>query len=272
MTRPQIKILGSGTSTGIPIVGCKCDVCTSSDERDQRLRTSILIESPRGKKILIDTTPDLRAQLLRERIDQIDLVIVTHEHADHIHGIDDLRPLSYFHGKDIPLFAPPKLAEQLQQRFPYIFRPHPQIIGGGIPQINLGVITEFMTPIHLEGEIFTFFMLPHGRTQTMGLLYQCGHHTFAYVIDCHEIPIEVLALLQKSNLNYLIIDCVTPHHHDTHLSKKVCFSYIEEIAPQAAGLIHMGHHLKHLPLEAECHQRFGPKVGPVYDGQVIMID
>ena len=272
MTRPLVKILGSGTSTGIHIIGCQCDVCNSIDKRDQRLRTSILIETPQGKNILIDTTPDLRTQLLRESINRIDFVIVTHEHADHLHGIDDLRPLSYFHGKDIPLYAPPKLAEQIHLRFPYIFRPQPQVIGGGIPKIKLGVITEFMKPIHLEQDMFTFFMLPHGLTQTLGFLYQCGNTTLAYIIDCHEIPSNVLKLLQQNRPNYLIIDCVTPNPHDTHLSKELCFSYIDEIKPINAGLIHMGHHLKHQTLETECHKRFGPNIGPVYDGQIILLN
>ncbi len=265
----KIKILGSGTSTGIPIIGCSCPVCQSTDERDKRLRTSLLIDGE--KKILIDTTPDLRAQLLAHQINHIDFVILTHEHADHLHGIDDLRPLGFHKSEGIDLYAHERLKETLHQRFPYIFNPTQDPIGGGIPNINLKTLSIFDSQVSLGGKDFTFFELPHGRTLTLGFLYQDQGQKFAYLIDCHKIPDKVINFLKSQNLDLLIIDCVTIAAHRTHLSQDQAFEYIERIAPKNAGLIHMGHHLGHQQLLEDCHQRFGQHVYPLYDNQIITL-
>lgn len=263
----KIKILGSGTSTGIPIIGCKCAVCTSTDPRDQRLRTSILIDG--DKKILIDTTPDLKTQLLTHQVDDLDFVVLTHEHADHLHGIDDLRPLGFHRGEGIPFYAHERLEETLHTRFPYIFNPTNDPIGGGIPNIALKTLSLFNSPITLGHKKFTFFELPHGRTVTLGFIYEDQGKKLGYIIDCHKIPPQTLEALRDSKLDILIMDCVTLAPHKTHLSRDLAFEYIEKIAPKRAGLIHMGHHLSHSDLETECRERFDFEVAPLYDNQII---
>jgi phosphoribosyl 1,2-cyclic phosphate phosphodiesterase len=117
----KITILGSGTSTGVPILGCKCKVCQSNEWRNKRLRTSAVIETTQGKRILIDASPDLRTQLLREKIDSLDAVIITHDHADHTHGMDDLRPFGFQKKMPIPVFTDHKTTSDLKKKFPYIF-------------------------------------------------------------------------------------------------------------------------------------------------------
>lgn len=266
----QIKILGSGTSTGIPIIGCTCVVCQSTNPKDKRLRTSILIEGE--KNILIDTTPDLRTQLLSSEISHVDFVILTHEHADHLHGIDDLRPLGFHHGKGVPFYAHHRLKDILYQRFPYIFNPTDDPIGGGIPNISLRTIDSFETPMTLHGENLTFFELPHGRTVTLGVYYQAMGRKFAYLIDCHKIPSKTLTFLAAQKIDLLIIDCVTLPSHRTHLNRDLAFKYIEEIAPKRAGLIHMGHHLGHEELERDCLERFDFPVAPLFDGETLTLN
>ena len=260
----KMTILGSGTSTGIPLVGCRCHVCLSDNPKNKRLRTSIYLETACGKRILIDTTPDLRTQLLNHNIDQVDAVIITHEHADHLHGIDDLRPLC-FKGpsKRIPIYLEDSIAETVANRFPYIFKSKRPVIGGGIPLLNLHPVKEGKQ--NILGEEFFFFMLPHGIGKTMGFI----HGKFAYLIDCHVIPDKVIEKLEGLGLDFILIDCVRRQVHQTHLNVEKAFHYIKRIAPKRAGLIHMAHQLDHELLQKEAEDYFDFPVFPVYDGQQI---
>jgi phosphoribosyl 1,2-cyclic phosphate phosphodiesterase len=265
LNKNTITALGTGTSTGIPMPGCSCIACTSLDHRDQRLRTSIFIETKNGKKILVDTSPDLRTQLLANKISAIDFVIITHDHADHLHGIDDLRPICFGPPpKEIPVFtnAPTKLS--MENRFPYIFKPSPlPNIGGGIPRLKLEAV-ELEKEVIIEGETFFFFNYPHGYGQTMGFI----HDSFAYIVDCSELPLEIITKLHEKKLDLLIIDCLQQKAHSTHLSVSKCFDYIKLINPKKAGLIHMSHHdFTHRSLATLAHDEFGPSVTPLYDQQ-----
>lgn len=269
----QITILGSGTSTGIPMLGCHCVVCQSKNPKDKRYRTSFLIQTSKGKQILIDTSPDMRSQLLEARIDHIDTAIITHEHADHLHGIDDLRPFCFTPTKrTIPIHSSRACGKIMKERYPYIFQwekfynEKKPIIGGGIPRLELDLIDVTKKSIikkRVEGEDFYFFLLPHGYGQAMGFL----HRNFAYVVDCHSIPKAVLQFLKKKKVDLLIIDCVQEEKHESHLNIEACFSYIEAIAPKRAGLIHMNHFLAHDELALICKRHFKIPVGPLYDGQ-----
>lgn len=256
--------LGTGTSTGIPMIGCTCSVCTSLDHRDQRMRTSIFIETKKGKKILIDTTPDLRSQLLINKISQIDFVIITHDHADHLHGIDDLRPLTFGPPvREIPLYCNPKTKVNLEKRFDYIFKkrnPNKAPMGGGIPRLQLNEV-ELGKNIQIEGEEFIFFNYPHGEGETMGFL----HEGLAYIIDCNEIPEDLINLLNSKKTKLLIIDCLKRGNHNTHLTVDRSFDYIKKIKPERAGLTHVSHDLSHLELSRLAEKEFGKKVFPLYD-------
>jgi phosphoribosyl 1,2-cyclic phosphate phosphodiesterase len=261
----SVTALGTGTSTGIPMIGCKCKVCTSLDHRDQRLRTSIFIETASGKKILVDTTPDLRTQFLTNKISDVDFVIMTHDHADHLHGIDDLRPLTFGPPiREINLYCNKNTCESIEKRFEYIFMKrdpikHP-IIGGGIPRLKLNEV-ELLKEITIEGEEFFFFNYPHGLGETMGFI----HQGLAYIVDCMEIPDELLAILKQKKIRLLILDCLQRGPHFTHLTVERSFHYIKEINPERTGLIHVGHDLFHRELLALTNDQFGKKVFPLYD-------
>lgn len=258
-----IIALGTGTSTGIPIIGCHCLTCKSSDSRDQRLRSSILIQTKSGKNILVDTTPDLRTQLLLNKITHIDFVIMTHDHADHLHGIDDLRPLGFRRNQPIPIYTTEENKLSIEKRFEYIFgNNHHLPIGGGIPKLTLHQV-QVNSPTIIDGEEFTFFKYPHGFNDTLGFV----HQGFAYIVDCFELPKAVVDFLAQNQLKLLIIDCVQKKPHSTHLNVEKSFNYIKEIDPLEAGLIHMGHDLGHVELEKLASDSFSKRVFPLYDTQ-----
>jgi len=261
----ELIVLGSGTSTGIPIVGCKCAVCLSKNPKNKRLRTSLYLNL-QGTKILIDTTPDLRTQLLNHAIDHLDGVIITHDHADHIHGIDDLRPLSFIAKAPIPLFTDDACAASIEKRFYYIFDDTRPLIGGGKPLLKLNhlmVPKEQVVPHNIVDQKFNFFKLPHGHTHSLGFQVE----SLAYLIDCHKIPNNIVNYLHSEKLDLLIIDCCQLERHSTHLNRDLAFKYIQEIAPQRAGLIHMNHSLEHEQLLLDAKSTFSFPVTPLYDGQ-----
>jgi phosphoribosyl 1,2-cyclic phosphate phosphodiesterase len=261
--------LGTGTSTGIPMIGCHCVVCRSIDHRDKRLRTSILIETAAGKKILVDTTPDLRTQLLHNKISDIDFVIMTHDHADHLHGIDDLRPITFGPPlKEIPIYCNKVTKDSIEYRFQYIFgKRDPEknpVIGGGIPRLSLNEI-ELDKKTLIHGEEFFFFDYPHGHSTTTGFIHTSERKSMAYIVDCMEIPDPVLKILQAKKIDLLILDCLQRGTHSTHLTVDKCFEYIRQIKPLRAGLIHIGHDLSHLELARLAQEEFGKQVFPLYD-------
>jgi phosphoribosyl 1,2-cyclic phosphate phosphodiesterase len=258
----RLIILGSGTSTGVPIIGCNCAVCTSLDHRDQRLRTSIYIKTKRGKNILVDTTPDLRTQFLDNKLNQVDFVIITHEHADHLHGLDDLRPLGFGPPKkQIPIYTTANVKNLIENRFEYIFKKRVSpALGGGTPNLRIESVNIGQKQF-IEGEEFYFFTYPHGHSETMGFI----HEGLAYIVDCNEIPKELLVFLINQKLQLLIIDCLQRHDHSTHLTVKKSFDYIGKIGAKRSGLIHMSHDLLHSDLATMAAKTLDKSVFPVFD-------
>ncbi|MGE3608544.1 MAG: MBL fold metallo-hydrolase [Bacteriovoracaceae bacterium] len=262
----KVTILGSGTSTGVPILGCKCSVCQSADTRNKRLRSSILIETSSHKNILIDTSPDLRTQLLSNKISQIDAAIITHDHADHTHGMDDLRPFTFNSKKNLMIYADEHAKKSLTSKFPYIFQrekvfSEKPILGGGIPMLDLVEIAPGLSSI--EGEDFEFFELPHGHGNTLAF----RHDKMAYAIDCREIPSQVVKNFHDAKLDLLIIDCLKLTPHQTHLHLDLTLEYIKEIRPKLAVLTHMGHELEYLELMRELMTRSVKNIQPALDNQ-----
>lgn len=265
----KITILGSGTSTGVPILGCPCRVCKSQDVRNKRLRTSALIQLWSGQNILIDASPDLRTQALTNDVDHMEAVIITHDHADHTHGMDDLRPYGYLSQKAMNVFTDKQCAETLREKFPYIFQrekiyKEKEILGGGIPLLDLAIIEKNQATI--LGEDFHFYPLPHGHTTSLAV----RHGKMAYVIDCQSIPDEIVKILRDSRLELLIIDCLRFTPHQTHLHLDLTLDLIKAIGPKLAVLTHMGHELDYLELTSELLKRRVKNIIPAQDNQCFL--
>ncbi len=257
-------ILGSGTSTGIPMANGDWGKCDPQNPKNSRLRTSIFLKTKNGSHIIVDTGPDMRTQCLKNNIEKINAAIITHDHADHLHGLDDLRPFCFGPPlKSIPLYTSKTSYELLETRFPYVFNPRPNAsqIGGGIPLLELKSV-ELDKKTKVDQDDFEFFQLPHGPGQTMGII----HEKMAYIIDCHEIPKDRLEYLAKAKLEILLLDCVTNAPHKTHLWLERSLEYAHKIKAKNTYLIHMGNKLDHKELETVCKEQAPLSVTPAFDG------
>jgi phosphoribosyl 1,2-cyclic phosphate phosphodiesterase len=232
--RAILTVLGSGTSMGVPTIGCDCAVCHSSDPRDRRTRPSVML-SYGGRNVLIDTTPDFREQALREKIIQLDAVLYTHTHADHILGIDDLRPLTYLHksGK-MPLYATPHACEVLRNMFQYIFKPTYRF--GGLPQVELHPIEGV---VELFGARFEPLTVIHGETPILGFRFGSA----AYLTDHSEVPQETLEKLR--GLDILFLDALRYKPHPTHSTVEQSLKIVEAVRPKRTFFTHICHDLPH---------------------------
>lgn len=251
----KFTFLGTGTSTGVPSIGCDCATCRSTDARDKRLRVSILVEHA-GKKILVDTSIDFRQQALRAGINFLDAVLITHCHVDHVFGLDDLRPLNFRYGA-MSIFANEIAWRDLRRIFQYIFQP--THIGGGLPQLIPHTI-EHNSPFCIGKDIeVTPLEVIHGKLPVIAYRF----NDFAYATDLNFISDESIAGLQ--NLNVLVLDCVRHIPHSTHLGLNEALEYIERIKPKRAFLTHLNHDILH-----ERDSRLLPEnVEFAYDGLVV---
>src|SRR4051794_27687464 len=205
-----LTILGCGTSTGVPLLQCKCSVCQSKSPKNKRLRCSAWIQV-NGKSFLIDTSPDLRQQALRANIPRIDAVLITHPHADHVHGIDELRGFNYIQKSKIPVYGNEWSYKELKSKFTYIFNPM-QVEGGGIPQLELNLIDSQAPYVEILGEKIIPLPLSHGSKECLG--YRIG--SLAYVTDCNYIPPS--SMEKMHGLSTLILDCLQLGPHKTHFT------------------------------------------------------
>ncbi|WP_020677193.1 GPMC system MBL fold metallohydrolase [Geopsychrobacter electrodiphilus] len=253
--RLTLTILGSGTSTGIPVIGCSCAVCRSEDPRNRRTRCSALL-SFCGHNILIDTATDLRQQLLRENIGHIDAVLYTHVHADHLHGIDDLRVFTRRDMPALPLYGAASTLQQIRHNFSYIFDPVTQ--PGYIPQLKTCPVANSFT---LGGLTLIPVPLLHGAMEVFG--YRIG--PLAYLTDCNGIPKNSLKLLK--GLDVLILDGLRLKPHKTHFNVQQAVAMAQEIGAQQTWLTHLSHEIDHPLHEKELPQG----IGFAYDGQQISL-
>ncbi len=230
----RLTFLGTGTSTGVPQIGCKCNVCRSSDPRDNRMRTSALITTDSGN-ILIDCGPDFRSQVLREGSPEINALLITHSHYDHIGGLDDLRP--YCRAEEaFPIFCAPDVAERIRSIMPYCFGPHPY---PGAPQISLHEIEPFETFKPFEGAP-VFQALPITHTETLQIY---GYMTdgLGYVTDCKIMPDETAEALK--GIDTLVVNALRHTQHPSHLSLDETLQLIDIINPRKAWLTHISHQM-----------------------------
>ena len=265
LTQPQqdkihetrITILGCGPSGGVPLIGCDCPVCQSNNPKNQRSRASIMVEQG-NTRLIVDTSPDLRAQALRHKIKTIDAILYTHAHADHCHGIDDARAFNYHSGKAIPAYGDTDTLDEIGSRFSYAFG---NPVEKGVwyrPSIQRNAIKA--------GEYFdvgTLRILPilqhHGKGKSLG--YRIGN--FAYCPDVDKFEESSLQLLEK--LDVWLVDCLQYDPAPTHAHLALTLEWIKKLQPKRAILTHMTHAMDYQTLR----NQLPPQVEPAYDGMVI---
>ena len=252
-------ILGSGTSMGVPTLGCGCAVCTSTDPRNRRMRPSIAVEW-QGNRVVMDTGPDFREQALRAGIGHVDAVFYTHAHADHILGLDDLRPLSFRHRPGhIPLYADAETVDTLERVFEYTFSPESQYPTRARVKLH-SIAGHDVAEVH--GARFQRVPLQHGRTEVSG--FRFGNA--AYLTDMKTIPESSLPLLE--DLDVMILDGLRPQEHPSHANLEEALRWVERVKPRRAWLTHMSHEVDHAATEAG----FPEHVRLSYDGLRIPIE
>ena len=254
----RVTFLGTGTSTGVPVVGCRCAVCTSAHPRNTRLRQSVKIEM-NGKHFLIDTTPDLRLQLLKFPIPRLDFILFTHSHADHVMGLDDIRPFNFRQRETIPAFASPHTVKAIRRAFSYIWDRDSQI-GGGKPQLEL---REIHAPFEHEGIEIIPIPVVHGDWTIFG--FRIG--PFGYVTDTNGVPPSSKKLLE--GVEVLALDGLRPSPpHPTHFTIPEAIACAEEIGAKMTYLIHLTHEVDHETYETTLPEG----VALAYDGLELELD
>ena len=255
----RLTLLGTGTSFGVPQIGCSCAACTSTDPRDRRTRTAGLIDTA-GKRLLIDTPPELRLQLVAAGVDRIDAVLFTHAHADHVHGIDDLRAISVRQRAALAAYGPAETLAELASKFPYIFDPRIQPPPGtSKPELAPHPLAP-NTTTEIAGVPVLALALPHGPSATV-FGYRIG--PIAYVTDVKEIPDDVLPRL--AGLEVLVLNALLERPHPLHLSIPEAVATAQRIGARRTLLTHLTHDATHAALAA----RLPAGIEPAYDGLVI---
>lgn len=246
----RLTFLGTGTSTGVPSLVCHCAVCTSKDPRDKRTRPSVLLEYD-GRVVVIDTTPDFRAQALREGFERLDAIVYTHDHMDHILGLDDVRGFYFRQRVPIPTYADPRSMESLRRVFTHIFDQTYEY--GGVARLDPHLIDG---PFELWGQQLIPLPVWHGKLPVLGFRFG----KTAYVTDFSTIPESTLPLLQ--GVETLILDALRHKPHPTHSSVAQSLAWVEQIEPQRAFFTHIAHELGH----EETNASLPPHVRLAYDG------
>jgi len=253
----RLIILGSGTSFGVPVIGCTCEVCRSDDPRDRRRRTAAVIEVG-TKRVLIDTPPELRLQLVDAEIDRVDAVLFTHDHADHVAGIDDLRAMSV-RGRRVPVFGPAETLATLRQRFGYIFDRDVVLPRGTTkPELELTALEPYQET-EIEGLHVVPLEVEHGDTRVFG--YRVG--AVAYVTDAKRLPSE--SLEQLRGLEVLVLNALFDQPHPTHLSIPEAVALATDLGARRTLLTHLTHRYSHMSLL----QRLPAGIEPASDGLVV---
>ncbi|MBU4537767.1 MAG: MBL fold metallo-hydrolase [Weeksellaceae bacterium] len=248
----KLKFLGTGTSQGIPVIGCHCEVCTSSNPKDQRYRSSALVTTDGSKKILIDCGPDFRMQMLDNKEDHLDAILLTHEHNDHVIGLDDVRPLIFRTGKDVSLYCVKRVGDEVKQRFSYAFA---NVKYPGAPSFEMHEIDK-------EFHLFDTEVIPvevmHYKIPILGFKFK----NLAYITDASYIT--ELEKEKLKNLDYLILNCIRKENfHPAHFILPQVLELFEELKPKKMYLTHISHHLG---THGETQDELPENVHLAYDG------
>ncbi len=228
----QITFLGTGTSQGIPVIGCDCEVCRSTDPRDKRLRTSILVTID-DVNIGVDAGPDFRQQMLNNQVQHLDAILLTHEHNDHIIGLDDVRPFNFKSGEDMPIYCAERVAKELRMRFAYAFdiNPYP-----GAPRFLLKPISAEQPFKVKHTQVFPFQFL-HGKMPVLGFRFG----DFVYITDAKTVSEETVALIRGAEV--LVVNALHREPHHSHFNLDEAIAFIERVQPRKAFLTHMSHRM-----------------------------
>lgn len=227
----KVTFLGTGTSQGVPMIGCQCEVCQSADSRDKRLRSSILIEY-KGKHIVVDTGPDFRYQMLRENVRHLDAILFTHEHKDHVAGMDDVRAFNYHAKKAMQVYATERVQKALKREFYYAFEAEKY---PGVPQIDLNTIDA--TPFTIEGLEVVPIEMMHYKLPVLGFRFG----KFAYLTDANYIAPQELEKLM--GVEVMVINALRQQKHISHFSLEEALAIIDKIGPKQAYLTHFSHQM-----------------------------
>ncbi len=253
----RVLFLGTGTSSGVPSILCDCPVCRSSNPKNKRLRSSILVTLD-GRNILVDTATDLREQALRYRVGRVDAVLFTHAHADHVHGIDEIRIFSYHNAAPVPCYGNEETIATIHRQFPYIFVPEEERESFA-PRIATHVTRE---PFRLFEREIVPVPIGHGKQTILG--YRIGG--FAYLGDCNSIPPESETLLQ--GLDVLVLDALRDRPHPTHFSLDQAMAAARKLRPKQTLFTHMAHQLDH----DDVNRNLPSGMALAYDGQVLELN
>ncbi|HEY2378533.1 MAG TPA: MBL fold metallo-hydrolase [Gemmatimonadaceae bacterium] len=256
----RLLFLGTGTSFGVPMLGCGCAVCRSPDPRDKRTRVGALVETDVGTRILIDTPPELRLQLIAAGIDRVDAVLFTHDHADHTHGIDDLRAFTVRRDAPLPMYGSAETLDSLRRKFAYIFDDRRPVAGTSKPEGRAHAI-EPNRPFMVGDVEVVPVPIPHGPVTVFA--YRIG--ALAYITDAKSVPRD--ALERFRGVEVLVINALFRTEHPTHLSIPESLRVADEIGAERTYLIHLTHDNFHADLEAELPRG----VAPAFDGLTVRI-
>lgn len=251
--------LGTGTSHGIPMIGCSCDVCTSKDSKNKRRRCCLYVVAG-GQHLVFDTPPDFRNQVLTFGVARVDAVFLTHPHADHIFGFDDVRRFSDLQKKHIPVYGSPETMRQMRIKFDYVDRQSHSF--GGVPRVKFTDQTE---PVDVGDVLITPLPVWHGKDMIYGFRVDADGKRLAYMPDCNHIPPETLQLLE--NMDVIILDGLRPEEHPTHFSIDECVEMLGKIGAKQSFITHLTHNSEHHELQT----RLGNAVTVPWDGLEIKL-
>lgn len=253
----KVVFLGTGTSQGVPVIGCKCEVCTSVDYRDNRLRSSIFVEM-NGVHIVVDTGPDFRQQMLRERVDKLDAVLFTHAHKDHTAGLDDIRSYNFIQKKDMPIYGRPEVLDQLKREFSYIFSDSKY---PGIPKVDLRELNG--DPFEIEQQKIIPIEVMHHKLPVYG--FRFGY--FTYITDANHITEKAKEKIRGSKV--IVLNALQKTTHISHFNLDEALELLEELKPEKGFLTHIGHYMG---MHKDVSEELPENVEIAWDGLQLTID